>query len=1144
MTDDEDEDDLNDFDEDESSQASTSSNATTDRGTTSSSSSSKHSHCHPNTHHHPCGNKETCEEKGDKEHSGDSGKGSCEKRCLCCYCEVYGHGRNAAPVSKNYPEMRDRLRLLLSKKNKCNMPKSQPAHRFKCESGSDNDPNKISSKVSDKKSSKLSNKSSTCPIVAKGNQDVNFQQLAQIDVDTTSNVTALNKKTEEYSKLQGLAETQVHAKSNPKFKIVSEIRDIPTRERVFSKISQQKNKNLSSSSSKSSVVSETKRSASNPIGYDNQTESTNDTKEMPPVIMPNGDSISNAAGITENELKPNSKIKDVEELLDFIEGNQRAAANDKKKAKKERQKQQKIEELRKKEDEARRIKEEKEKERLRMEQEKKKRDEEERLRIKKINKKAAQKAKKVAAKGGTISSSPLLENTKDIVSATQDLLQEKVNDGSDPVKTLEHLKAQHLKELQDLQILHRQQLEEEQKKLLKKQGAQQFSQFQQLQQGTPSQLNKKKGKMPKNADSKKLVTNLQESKSNIKLSNSVQASAYKTLAEASKNPGNQIKITRMPNGGVEFSTVPVGQEHNPSQALPTSVPPMMTGQNPAPPPYLQDMYSRNPSMQPHTPQPMAPQNSQTTSHLSENVRPCVPSLSNQPMVTIRRVESSGTSDPTVTISMKEKDRLQGREGLPNFTQSNTREQDKLLYTIVNGKVLKSSNAPENLLPQASIMPTNAKMYHQKGNINSAVASSTSKSTSFVENSAKSSRPPLPLDSCGKIDLNRLELPSGISITKIEGQAPERKYFPSKPSEQIDPNILPFPGQHKDQRGVFSNSPTKSNGINSLQPSAYSVDSLGQYNIPGIGPTNPNNVIVVDTSSLADSENTPKSATQTGEKISKKNKKKSKQAQQQVAESFGANSTPSPQITKKSPMISNVLVQQNTSAYASTSHNAYKGIKESMTASNGGSTAGDLNSGPQVLIKNINGRVVITPVHGTDKNSISSEKVDLNSKSDRSKSIYNQSKTVSSTQTERNINVLNDTSSGAHRTRKQLNVPIDSFAQQNSASNMSFDDKLQSNRISQNTTNIKSQVSTFNGIDITNQSQNLKNENIKLASKVKKTQPTHDNKHEFLSNQIHNKHSKSVNDVENLGGKRRSKKNSIGDNFEDLSKYFNEAYSSA
>ena len=132
MTDDEDEDDLNDFDEDESSQASTSSNATTDRGTTSSSSSSKHSHCHPNTHHHPCGNKETCEEKGDKEHSGDSGKGSCEKRCLCCYCEVYGHGRNAAPVSKNYPEMRDRLRLLLSKTLWCSNKKKGTMILTKC----------------------------------------------------------------------------------------------------------------------------------------------------------------------------------------------------------------------------------------------------------------------------------------------------------------------------------------------------------------------------------------------------------------------------------------------------------------------------------------------------------------------------------------------------------------------------------------------------------------------------------------------------------------------------------------------------------------------------------------------------------------------------------------------------------------------------------------------------------------------------------------------------------------------------------------------------------------------------------------------------------------------------------------------------
>ncbi|KAL1439977.1 hypothetical protein MTO96_009801 [Rhipicephalus appendiculatus] len=37
--------------------------------------------------------------------------------CDCCYCEVFGHGAPpVAPVSKNYQEMRDRLRLILSKR--------------------------------------------------------------------------------------------------------------------------------------------------------------------------------------------------------------------------------------------------------------------------------------------------------------------------------------------------------------------------------------------------------------------------------------------------------------------------------------------------------------------------------------------------------------------------------------------------------------------------------------------------------------------------------------------------------------------------------------------------------------------------------------------------------------------------------------------------------------------------------------------------------------------------------------------------------------------------------------------------------------------------------------------------------------------
>ena len=61
----------------------------------------------------------------------------------------------------------------------------------------------------------------------------------------------------------------------------------------------------------------------------------------------NSHNLSNISVLDEQE----SKIKDVDELLDYIEGNQKAVANDKKKAKKERQKQQRLEELRKKEEE-------------------------------------------------------------------------------------------------------------------------------------------------------------------------------------------------------------------------------------------------------------------------------------------------------------------------------------------------------------------------------------------------------------------------------------------------------------------------------------------------------------------------------------------------------------------------------------------------------------------------------------------------------------------------------------------------------------------------------------------------------------------------------------------------------------------------
>ncbi|XP_043790535.1 uncharacterized protein LOC122713817 isoform X3 [Apis laboriosa] len=64
---------------------------------------------------------------GDCSDSGSSQEDSCStsssaqrdssRHCDCCYCEVFGHGvPSVAPVSRNYNEMRERLRQLLTKK--------------------------------------------------------------------------------------------------------------------------------------------------------------------------------------------------------------------------------------------------------------------------------------------------------------------------------------------------------------------------------------------------------------------------------------------------------------------------------------------------------------------------------------------------------------------------------------------------------------------------------------------------------------------------------------------------------------------------------------------------------------------------------------------------------------------------------------------------------------------------------------------------------------------------------------------------------------------------------------------------------------------------------------------------------------------
>ncbi|XP_014290107.1 uncharacterized protein [Halyomorpha halys] len=79
----------------------------------------------------------------DDSHSDNSQ--SDPRHCDCCYCEVFGHGLpSAAPMSRNYQEMRERLRLLLNKKkSKCksNIPTQPLPQRKQQPSGGNLDSN-------------------------------------------------------------------------------------------------------------------------------------------------------------------------------------------------------------------------------------------------------------------------------------------------------------------------------------------------------------------------------------------------------------------------------------------------------------------------------------------------------------------------------------------------------------------------------------------------------------------------------------------------------------------------------------------------------------------------------------------------------------------------------------------------------------------------------------------------------------------------------------------------------------------------------------------------------------------------------------------------------------------------------------------
>ena len=284
------------------------------------------------------------------------------------------------------------------------------------------------------------------------------------------------------------------------------------------------------------------------------------------------------------------------------------------------------------------------------------------------------------------------------------------------------------------------------------------------------------------------------------------------------------------------------------------------------------------------------------------------------MVTIRRIDNPQSGDPMVTISMA-KDKKQ--------------KEDKLLYTLVNGQAMRTNEAPQDLIPSAKLMDKKQKKkLNKKPAPNEAPPPVIQQQHQYqqpntlpmqhqnpYQQQAPTGRAPLPLDQTGRVDLERLQLPPGISITRLSGAAPDRKYFPATTEEYSnrDQSVLPLPG-------TVSKSPN--------------VDYAAMEGMPS-GLSGPN-VIVVDTANLKTREEEEKE--KKGVKKKKKNKGKSDNSQDALAKSASMGVMPS-----------YITPQQQQSA------SQHQPDVPPQPSNN------NLKSGPQVLIKNVNGKVTITPV---------------------------------------------------------------------------------------------------------------------------------------------------------------------------------------
>jgi len=213
---------------------------------------------------------------------------------------------------------------------------------------------------------------------------------------------------------------------------------------------------------------------------------------------------------------------------------------------------------------------------------------------------------------------------------------------------LEQLKAKHQRELELLQLKHKQAIEEEELKAMHRQKEQMFMRKQNY---DLTQFNMKEQSLNHSAiGMANGTTKTSLSNSTIKVNNSLNSNTGKK-----KELNCASKTGKVTNSTSEYSGINNKQSRNPQGAI--GLTKIANCQNEV-----------------------------------QSEQPRAPIKNSDSMVTIRRVDGQYNTSPTVTITQ------------PIKSKDNKKIGDKLLYTVVNGEILKAHDAP-NLIPGAKPMPS-------------------------------------------------------------------------------------------------------------------------------------------------------------------------------------------------------------------------------------------------------------------------------------------------------------------------------------------------------------------------------------------------------------------------------------------------------